>query len=115
MTNTLWMNFAWPTLKEDVTEFVKTCDLCQRFKKQRKHYGHSKPADYRTEIPWEVVAVDLIGPWTIRAKNREIKLTCLTTIDLATRWRWIEIDRIHQKGSENVSLLFDRTWLSRYP
>jgi hypothetical protein len=38
MTNSLWINFAWSTLKEDVTEFVKYYDECQRFKKSRKHY-----------------------------------------------------------------------------
>jgi hypothetical protein len=45
MTNSLWTNFAWPTLKEDVTEFVKYCDECQRFKKSRKHYSHLKSSD----------------------------------------------------------------------
>jgi transposase InsO family protein len=113
MTNSLWMNFAWPTLKEDFTEFVKYCDECQRFKKARKHYGHLTRADSHTLVPWDQVAVDLIGPWTIATKNKTVKLTCLTTIDLATRW--IEIQRVHVKTAENVALLFDRAWLPRYP
>ena len=113
MCNSLWMNFAWPTLKEDVTEYVKNCDICQRFKKNQKHYGLLPTADARTLVPWEQVAVDLIGPWTIKAKNKTVKLTALTIIDLATRW--IEIVRVHSKDSENVALLFDRWWINRYP
>jgi hypothetical protein len=114
MTNSLWVNFAWPSLKEDVTEFVKYCEHCQKFKKARKHYGHLNKADERTLVPWHTAAVDLTGPWTIRDKHgKEHKLLCLTVIDLATRW--IEIVRVHEKTAENVALLFDRVWLSRYP
>lgn len=113
MTNTLWMNFAWPSMKEDVMDLIKKCDLCQRFKKNQKQYGLLPAADARTLVPWDQVAVDLIGPWTIKAKNRTVQLTAMTIIDLATRW--IEIVRVHSKDSENVALLFDRWWINRYP
>jgi hypothetical protein len=113
MTNSLWTNFAWPTLKEGVTEFVKYCDECQRFKKSRKHYSHLKPSDARTDIPWDQVAVDCTGPWTIHFKNESVKLSCLTIIDLSTRW--LEFIRIHEKTAENTALLFDRSWLCQYP
>jgi hypothetical protein len=85
MTNSLSTNFAWRTLKEDATEFVKYCDECQRFKKSREHYGHLKPSGPRTNIPWDQVAVDYTGPWTINFKNKSVKLTCLTIIDLSTQ------------------------------
>jgi hypothetical protein len=52
-----------------------------------------------------------VGPWTIKAKNKEVKLTCLTIIDLATRW--IEIARIHTKDAENIALFFDRYWINQ--
>jgi hypothetical protein len=113
MTNSLWTNFAWPSLKEDVTEFVKYCDECPRFKKSRKHYGHLKPSDPRTNTPWDQVAVDCTGPWTIHIKNESVKLTCLTIIDLSTRW--LELVRFHEKTAENTALLFDHSWLCRYP
>jgi hypothetical protein len=113
MSNSLWMNFAWPTLKEDVTEYVENCTICQKFKKNQKHYGHLPKADPRTLIPWDTVAVDLIGPWKIKAKNKTVYLTALTACDLATRWP--EIQRIHVKDSETVALVFDRCWINRYP
>ena len=37
--------------------------------------------------PWECLCVDLIGPYTLRAKdNTEIDFICLTMIDPATSW-----------------------------
>jgi hypothetical protein len=106
MTNSLWTNFAWPTLKEDVTEFVKSYDECPRFKKSRKHYGHLKLSDSHTNIPWDQVAVDCTGPWTIHFKKESVKLTST---------RWLELVRIHEKTAKNTALLFDRSWLCRYP
>ena len=113
MYNSILMNFAWPELKEEVTEFVKHCDICQRFKKNQKHDGHVERADLRTLIPWQQCAIDCTGPWTIKTRKKTVKLTCLTIIDLATRW--IEIFRLHEKSAENVALTFDRQWLARYP
>jgi transposase InsO family protein len=63
--------------------------------------------------PWHTFAVDLIGPWTIRAKNRTVKLSALTVIDVATRW--MEITRIFSKEDEYIAKILDREWLSRYP
>jgi hypothetical protein len=40
-------------------------------------------------------------------------LSCLTIIDLSTRW--LAIIRIHEKTAEHTALLFDRSWLCRYP
>jgi transposase InsO family protein len=112
LEQTLTMHFAWPSLRTDVLQFAKTCDQCQRLKRHRKHYGHL-PDVSPNVIPWHTVAVDLVGPWTIRAKNRTIKLSALTVIDVATRW--MEIARIFSKEDEYIAKVFDREWLSRYP
>jgi cleavage and polyadenylation specificity factor subunit 1 len=113
MAESILMNFTWDGLRKDCEEFVSHCEQCQRFKNKKNHYGHLPLADARTDEPWSHVAVDLIGPWAVKAKNCTFELKCLTMIDLATRW--IEIVRIHDKSSENIALLFDRVWLSRYP
>ena len=51
----------WPDLRDDVRQYIKTCDTCQRFKKQQKKYGHL-PAKEAEAIPWDRLCVDLIGP-----------------------------------------------------
>jgi hypothetical protein len=66
------------------------------------------------QVPWHTVAVDLVGPWTIRARNRTVQLLLLHCIDPVTRW--LELTRLRiGKEAEVVALEFDRTWLSRYP
>jgi hypothetical protein len=87
--------------------------MVHRVKKSRKHYGHLKPSDAHTNIPWDQVAVDCTGPWTIHFKTESVELSCLTIIDLSTRW--LEIICIHEKTTENTAILFDRSWLCRYP
>jgi transposase InsO family protein len=96
-----------------IEELVRTCDACQRFKKQKKKYGHLPVRPFRDVEPWEVVAVDLIGPYTVHTANRTLRLLALTIMDMATRW--VEIAPIETKNADVVALAFDRTWLARYP
>jgi hypothetical protein len=85
----------------DVFNYVRQCPECQKFKGQQKNYG-DVPVGNPVFTPWEVVAVDLIGPWTIsvnhwiqyagRGGNNSkthdalelLQLTCLTIINMAT-------------------------------
>jgi transposase InsO family protein len=113
MAESILLCFSWDGLRKDCAQYVAQCSQCQRLKNKHKHYGHLPIADPRTTEPWAQVAVDLVGPWDIEAKNCKTKLLCLTIIDLATRW--VEIVRIHEKTSENIALAFDRNWLNRYP
>ena len=76
--------------------------------------------------------MDLVGPYTIKAKNGTIlDFTCLTMIDPATSWfEIVELPNcdvtyvrkgeevvkvILDKSSASVGRLFNSTWLSRYP
>ena len=61
---------TWPGLKEDVRKVIKTCDQCQRLKKLQKKYGHVPPKEAEVN-PWEILQVDLVGPYTIRQKGQE--------------------------------------------
>jgi hypothetical protein len=64
-------------------------------------------------VPWEEVAVDLIGPWKIEVPDGTISFFPLTMIDTATTLS--EIIRIENKTSQHVALQFENSWLVRYP
>eukprot|EP00957_Ditylum_brightwellii_P184548 14055540-Ditylum_brightwellii.AAC.1 len=64
-------------------------------------------------MPWSDVVVDLIGPWKITIKGKEIEFNALTSIDLVSNLA--KIIRIDNKTSEHVAQRFENSWLARYP
>ena len=104
--------FWFPKLHEKVKRFVKSCDTCQKFKTFGKVYGEA-PARIEQSQPWEVVAVDLVGPWSIKVQGHLLTIHALTIIDMATTL--YEIVRIEEKTSEHIAKKFEQTWLARYP
>ena len=53
-------DFYWPTLEKEVTDYVKTCDECQRNKpSNQKMQGLLQPLEVSTHR-WERVSMDLI-------------------------------------------------------
>jgi predicted aspartyl protease len=114
MTQTLKQQFFWNGLATHVEQCVRACDTCQRCKVSHKKYGKlplRQQPDYLA--PWTTVAVDLVGPWTVRTRDQHFKLTALSIVDCCTNW--VELQLINNKSSEEVALVFDRTWLNRYP
>jgi hypothetical protein len=63
--------------------------------------------------PWEIVQVDLIGPWKVKTKSVVQTLRCFTAIYPATLWP--EICEITDKISQTVMDAFNNNWLCRYP
>ena len=62
------------------------CQSCQKNKKRSRNYGHLPPKTIITN-PWEAVCGDLIGPYTLKDKDRSVlDCMCLTMIDPATGW-----------------------------
>jgi transposase InsO family protein len=64
-------------------------------------------------LPWQDVAVDLIGPWTLSIGDQKLKFSALTIIDMVTNL--VEIVRLTNKTAAHVAMQFENTWLSRYP
>ena len=109
---TISTHFYAPTLRDDCTDFVKTCDACQRYKSPGIPRGEL-PAKGLTAQPWDEVAVDLIGPWTITVHGHDLEFLALTCIDPVTTLS--EIVRIDDKSSAHVAMKFENQWLARYP
>ena len=100
-------------LKERVQDYVSCCDNCQRNKSAGAGYGELPPRN-DISIPWEEVAVDLIGPWNLNIPGLGvISIKALTIIDTCSGLA--EIIRIPDKTSQTMAHLFETQWLSRYP
>ena len=74
--------------------------------------------------PWSTIHIDLIGPYDVKAKRNlpdnkveamDVKLVAMTMIDPTTGWFEIAEVPYEDLGSARLSLIFNKTWLARYP
>ena len=131
LEKTITASIYWRSLRSGVRKHVRKCRSCQLGKKRKRHYGRLPPKEAET-TPWKSVYVNLIRPYTIKAKDDTVlDFMCLTMIDPTIGWFKImelplasvtvkqegkEITEIIiDKSSAAVSKLFNKQWLSRYP
>jgi len=61
-------------------------NLANLDKKRTRQYG-KLPTKLAEAVPWRSVCMDLIGPYTIKARdNSVLDFMCLTMIDPASGW-----------------------------
>jgi hypothetical protein len=75
----------WPGLTRNIKSHCKTCKLCQFNKNKIKQYGKI-PVKMAEAMPWEIVQIDLIGPWKVKIPSGVRTLKCFTAKDPATSW-----------------------------
>jgi hypothetical protein len=85
---------------------------CQRHKLSGKGYGLLPEREMRI-APWEEVAINLIGPWTVNANNRKVEFNALMCIDTALNL--VELIRIDNKTCPHIRDMFIQSWLACYP
>ena len=74
--------FYWPSLFKDVNEWVAACPQCSKVKTNKpKSHGLLKPIV--TSKPFEMLAVDIMGPLTESEEGYKYILNC---IDMFTSW-----------------------------
>lgn len=141
LEETLASTMYWRGMKQAVRDFTKYCKRCQLGKKRKRKYGKLPPKTAEV-VPWRTVQVDLIGPYTIKGEDGSaVEFMCMTMIDPATGWfecielpttpvfrlyrerdasgkpvREVEVpDEQLDKSSAQISRIFNKTWLCRYP
>ena len=76
--------FYWPGFKRDVTNYCRSCDHCQRVFPKGKVRPAPLEAMPTIEIPFQRVAVDIVGPiHPLSDRKHRYILTC---VDFATRY-----------------------------
>ena len=74
--------FYWPNMTKDCLQHVRACDTCQRTDKTTPQRNCMQEREIAT-IPFESVAIDLVGPFPTAVGGFRFLLTC---VDNATRW-----------------------------
>ena len=83
MMQTIGTRFVHPQLRMTIENVCRTCNPCQRNSLLSPAYGHL-PAQVADSLPWQEVAVDLIGPWTVNFQDESYAFNALTCVDIAT-------------------------------
>ena len=130
MIETIRKHFTWPKMTQEIKEYTEKCSICQLNKTTNNPRAGKLPLrDPHSIEPFQLLTVDLCGPWQMRAviteeikSNRKkiardrivkIQILCLTMIDEACGWP--EIIPIVNKQSKNIAELVDSEWFCRYP
>jgi Integrase zinc binding domain len=71
MEQTIRQHFWWENMQDTVHDVCKGWFTCQTTKKQAKKYGHLPKKTAEAE-PWDVLCIDLIGPYKIKRKNKNL-------------------------------------------
>jgi hypothetical protein len=110
LRDTLKQRYHHPTLRRHIDNLK--CQDCQRYKIPGRGFGLLPEREVRI-APWEEVAIDLIGPWTIKVNGRQVEFNALTCIDTVSNL--VELIRVDNKTSAHVRDKFTQCWLCRYP
>lgn len=79
------MSWYWPGMTADTRRLVRTCEVCQASKHSSTARTSNKQRLYAGR-PWQVVSIDLVGPFNDRPTPRG-NTTILVLTDHFTRWR----------------------------
>ena len=113
MEMTISQHLTWKGLRRSVHDICKKCHTCQIAKTTKRKYGHI-PEKSPEVKPWDVLCVDMIGPYTIPCKKgKDLILWAVMMIDPATGW--FEIADVSTKRADVVANVIEQTWLIRYP
>ena len=81
-TSRIQQRFYWPTIHHDVADFCRSCEVCQKFRRQQKTNAPMMPFPVIAE-PFQRIAMDIVGPLPrSRSGNRYVLVVC----DYATRY-----------------------------
>jgi hypothetical protein len=63
-------------------------------------------------VPFEEIAADLIGPWSIHIADQTLQIQALTIVDTATTLA--KVIHIEDRSLQHIANLFDNNWLAHY-
>ena len=74
------IHYYWPQMYENIREYVKSCDQCQRWDKpKRNELLHPIPVGK----PFYQLGIDIVGPLPKTSKNNHY---IVVAIDYLTKW-----------------------------
>ena len=80
--NLVSVRFYWEGIYSDLEKWVKSCEDCNKVKPSQPIH-HGKLVPFNTTNPFEIVGLDIAGPFTTTDSGKKYILIC---IDYFTNW-----------------------------
>ncbi|KAI5154957.1 hypothetical protein ENBRE01_3471, partial [Enteropsectra breve] len=85
---------SWKSLKEEIREFIKKCELCQRFGGCRKNGPIQR---IRLKEPFSLIGIDLVGSLPKTDKGNRYLIVATDYLS-----RWAEANAVKIKTADEV-------------
>lgn len=100
----------WPNITRDVEDFIKTCDLCQRFKENERRQEYYEESDI-PEAPNDKISIDLMGPLdTKNYKRKQIYFSNSGLLDQIYTFGTINRQNCNSSHRSYVERIFKNKW-----
>lgn len=107
--NRLTELYYWPKMRYDVDRFVKRCKLCAAHKPSQHQPADKMVSHVKTDRPWEMISIDLVGPLPKSKKGNTFILVVtdyLSKFPLFFALKKSTTDAVVQNLENHVFLLF---------
>src|SRR6185295_9232744 len=93
--NKIKKRYYWNQMYDDIKEYIKTCDTCQRFgKPERNEPLHS----IEVIQPFERIGIDIVGPLPETANKNKYMVVAIEYLI-----KWVEVKALDKATAENVA------------
>ena len=100
--------FLWPGMRTDTEIFVRTCELCARYKTSGKN-RRAAMKTFQVGEPMERLCIDIAGPFNESPAGNKY---CLIITDWFTKF--VEIHPMKNQEAETVARIIADKFVSRY-
>ena len=102
------LNYWWPKMRENVEQYLRRCDPCQRRKENREMIAPLGVVE-EPKIPFEVTSMDITGPYpTMPRESKHL----LTFIDHLTKY--VEAFPIPDHAAETCARVYSSQIVTRH-
>ena len=99
---------SWPNMEQDVTEYIKSCDICQKnkvFRAKSKAVGQFQ----KTKIPFERICTDVVGSLPVTSEGYRYVLFVICSAS-----RWVELVPLKTTDACTVLKALYDVWITKY-
>ncbi|KAL5020781.1 hypothetical protein ScPMuIL_002130, partial [Solemya velum] len=100
--------FYWLGMREDVTDWIKTCTMCQTRKSPVPKF-RAPLVNIQSSEPMEIVAIDITGPFPVTSRDNKY---ILVVGDLYSKW--IESYPIPDQEAKTVAQVLTYKFFTRF-